>query len=96
MGLKAERLKTQAMSNDAPDSRSGALWERIKAGPHRWGEFLHDVRVEMRQVTWPSREDVMSTTAVVIVAVAFFGLFFFGVDSTVAFLMAQLLRLFGH
>jgi preprotein translocase subunit SecE len=99
MGLKAERLKTQAMSNDSPDSRSGALtswWERMKATPHRWGEFLHDVRVEMRQVTWPSREDVMSTTAVVIVAVAFFGVFFFGVDSTVAFLMAQLLRLFGH
>ena len=68
----------------------------MKQHPKRWGEFLHEVRVELRQVTWPSREDVMSTTAVVIVAVAFFGVFFFGVDSTVAFLMAQLLRLFGH
>jgi len=96
MGLKAERLKTQAMSNDAPESGSGALWVRIKAAPHRWGEFLHDVRVEMRQVTWPSREDVASTTAVVIVAVAFFGVFFFGVDSTVGFLLSRLLRLFGH
>jgi preprotein translocase subunit SecE len=101
MALKAERLKTQAMSNDAPEPRSGAgaltgLWDRIKAVPQRWGGFLHEVRVEMRQVTWPSRDDVMSTTAVVIVAVAFFGVFFFGVDTTVGFLLARLLRLFGH
>ena len=38
-------------------------------------EFLHDVRVEMKQVTWPSREDVVSTTGVVIATVAFFGVF---------------------
>ena len=38
-------------------------------------EFLHDVRVETKQVTWPSREDVVSTTGVVIATVAFFGIF---------------------
>ena len=38
-------------------------------------EFLHDVRVEMKQVTWPSRDDVVSTTGVVIATVAFFGIF---------------------
>ena len=38
-------------------------------------EFLHDVRVEMKQVTWPNREDVISTTGVVIATVAFFGVF---------------------
>ena len=29
----------------------------------------------MKQVTWPNREDVMSTTGVVIATVAFFGVF---------------------
>ena len=38
-------------------------------------EFLHDVRVEMKQVTWPNRDDVVSTTGVVIATVAFFGVF---------------------
>ena len=38
-------------------------------------EFLHEVRVEMKQVTWPNREDVISTTGVVIATVAFFGVF---------------------
>ncbi len=42
--------------------------------------FLHEVRVETRQVTWPSVDDVRSTTAVVIVTVFFFGVFLFLVD----------------
>ncbi|MGD1212685.1 MAG: preprotein translocase subunit SecE [Candidatus Acidiferrales bacterium] len=44
--------------------------------PKRLGNFLHEVRVEMKQVNWPSRADVMSTTIVVIVTVTFFGLYF--------------------
>ena len=43
-----------------------------------WSEFLHDVRVEMRQVTWPTRRKCVSTTGVVIVTVAFLWLFFCG------------------
>ena len=49
--------------------------------PHRLRSFFHDVRVEMKQVNWPSRLDVWSTTIVVIVTVAFFALFFFFTDS---------------
>jgi preprotein translocase subunit SecE len=47
----------------------------------RLGTFFHDVRVEMKQVNWPSRLDVWSTTIVVIVTVGFFALFFFMTDS---------------
>ena len=49
--------------------------------PRRLRQFLHDVRVEMRQVNWPSRDDVVSTTIVVTVTVAFFGAYFFFTDS---------------
>ena len=31
--------------------------------------FLTDVRVELKKVTWPNRQDTMSSTAVVIVVV---------------------------
>ena len=47
----------------------------------RLRSFFHDVRVEMNQVNWPSRADVISTTLVVIVTVAFFGLFLFDTDT---------------
>jgi preprotein translocase SecE subunit len=85
MALHAERLK--ATSGDAPESRTGALWERIKEHPKRWGEFLHEVRVELRQVTWPTRHEVVVTT---------FGVFFFGVDSTVGWLLNRLFTIFKH
>ncbi|WP_251197217.1 preprotein translocase subunit SecE [Anaerotardibacter muris] len=38
-------------------------------------QFFSDVRAEMRRVTWPSRQDVMQWTGVVIVALLFFGVF---------------------
>ena len=31
---------------------------------------MHDVRVEMGKVTWPSRQDLVQSTIVVLVAVA--------------------------
>jgi preprotein translocase subunit SecE len=94
MALQADRLKTQAMSNEQPDSRGGAFLGRLKAYPDRWHSFLHDVRVEMRQVTWPTRHEVITTTFVVIVAVAFFGIFFFLVDSTVTYVLNGVYSLF--
>ena len=58
-------------------------------------EFLHDVRIEMRQVTWPSREDVISTTGVVIATVFFFGLFLAVVDWLVQRGVAYVFKIFG-
>ena len=56
--------------------------------PRRIRSFLHDVRVEMKQVNWPSRQDVWSTTIVVTVTVAFFGVYFAITDGI-------LVRLYG-
>ncbi|HJY91185.1 MAG TPA: preprotein translocase subunit SecE, partial [Candidatus Acidoferrum sp.] len=57
-------------------------------------EFLHDVRVEMKQVTWPNRDDVVSTTTVVIVTVAFFGVFLAIVEKIAQFGLDKLLNYF--
>jgi preprotein translocase subunit SecE len=54
---------------------------KIGQYPHRFRTFLEDVRVEMKKVNWPSREDVWSTTMVVVVTVTFFALYFFITDS---------------
>lgn len=37
--------------------------------------FLSEVRSEMRRVTWPSKQEVLQWTGVVIVALLFFGIF---------------------
>ena len=46
----------------------------------RWWEFLHDVRSEMRRVTWPSMKEVQNTTIITVMAVIFFAVYLFLVD----------------
>ena len=69
---KEEGVRGGGGSGNGLSSAIGSLGEH----PRRLRQFLHDVRVEMKQVNWPSRSDVWSTTIVVIVTVAFFGVFF--------------------
>ncbi len=92
----AEKMNQAAAPGGHEERRMPEWLERLIERPRRWREFLHDVRIEMRQVTWPSRRDVIVTTAVVIVAVAFFGVFFFVVDSGVQWLMKHLWNYFKH
>ena len=73
-----------------------AAFEKIGEYPRQWRSFLHEVRVEMRQVTWPTRREVFVTTWVVIVTVAFFGVFFFGVDSAASWFVQRVIKFFGH
>ena len=70
-----------------PVGKVGAQWQRLRS-------FFHDVRVEMRKVNWPSRADVISTTVVVAVTVAFFGVYFFLVDSGFSYLIQRVLKYF--
>jgi len=64
--------------------------------PKRLRSFLHDVRVEMKHVNWPSRQDVWSTTVVVVVTVAFFGLFFWATDGIFGRLYIWVNNYFHH
>ncbi|HUE51315.1 MAG TPA: preprotein translocase subunit SecE [Terriglobales bacterium] len=54
---------------------------RIKAWPERIKSFYNDVRTEMKKVTAPTFKEVQATTAVVIVTVFLFGVYFFVVDT---------------
>ena len=54
---------------------------KVASYPRRLRTFLHEVKIELRQVNWPSRQEVWSTTIVVTITVAFFGLYFFATDA---------------
>jgi preprotein translocase subunit SecE len=77
--------------------RESPEWlQRITDYPRRFRQFLHEVRVEMRQVTWPTRDDVRGTTLVVILTVFFFGFFLFVVDLGVSQMVEKILKAFRH
>ncbi len=73
--------KVKDMSNAAAPGALTGWVEKPKAGLGRVRDFFHDVRMELRHVTWPSWNDVRATTLVVIVTVFFFGLYFWLVDN---------------
>ena len=56
----------------------------------RTTQFLHDVRAEMRRVSWPSAKEVKNTTIITLIAVVFFAIYLFLIDRVWAFLIEHL------
>ena len=61
----------------------------------RLSNFLKDVRSELKKVTWPSKNEVTSTTIVVIAATIFFGFYLFFMDVIFSWVITQIKSLFG-
>jgi preprotein translocase subunit SecE len=55
----------------------------------RLSRYLREVKQELKKVTWPSKQEIISSTMVVIVAVFFFILLVGGLD----FLFGKLVKL---
>ena len=60
----------------------------------RIGPFLKEVKAEMRKVTWPSRNEVYSTTIVVIIATLFFGFYLFFMDLIFSWVISRIQSIF--
>jgi preprotein translocase subunit SecE len=93
MAMQAVKVKNDSQGNAITGVASG-LGEKVTGSIEGTKEFLHDVRVEVKQVTWPSREDVISTTGVVIATVAFFGVFLAIVEKLAQLGLDRLLKYF--
>jgi preprotein translocase subunit SecE len=91
----AVKVKNEESQGNAITGAAAGIGQKVTGTVHDTREFLHDVRVEMKQVTWPSREDVVSTTGVVIATVFFFGVFLAIVDWLVQMGLARVFKIFG-
>ncbi len=61
----------------------------------RFFPFLKEVRAEMKKVTWPSKNEVYSTTIVVLIATFFFGFYLFFMDIIFSWIITRIRSLFG-
>jgi preprotein translocase subunit SecE len=94
MATQAVKVKNDESQSSAITGVTSGIGEKVTGSIEGTREFLHDVRVEVKQVTWPSREDVISTTGVVIATVAFFGVFLAIVEKLAQFGLDRLLKYF--
>jgi len=65
---------------------------KIRAWRCAWASFLRESRAELRKVTWPNRQELVTYTAVVIVTTAIVAIFLGVIDLVVS----QLLGLLGR
>ena len=57
-------------------------------------DFLNNVKLEMRKVSWPGKKEVYGTTIVVVGAVFFFGIYLGLVDLALHFSVARIFNFF--
>lgn len=61
----------------------------------RFFTFLKEVRAEIKKVTWPSKNEVYSTTIVVLFATFFFGFYLYFMDIILSWMINQIQSLLG-
>jgi preprotein translocase subunit SecE len=77
-------------------THGASFGERLKSWPERTKSFYNDVRTEMRKVTAPSWKEVQATTAVVVITVFIFGVYFFIIDNVIQRGVTFLFGYFGN
>jgi preprotein translocase subunit SecE len=60
----------------------------------RTRDYINELKIEMRRVTWPNRKQVQGTTAVVIFSVFLFAAYFEVVDSILSRGVTAVFRIF--
>ena len=63
------------------------LWVRFR-------EYFVQVRVEMKRVTWPGKQEVYGTTVMVILTTFLFGIYFWVCDEAFSVTISQILKFF--
>jgi preprotein translocase subunit SecE len=75
-GKRADAKPARGRAPQRSRSRAGKPAERRSLL-----KFLHDVRIELGKVTWPTRKELMQSTLVVLVAVAIAAVYTFALDT---------------
>jgi preprotein translocase subunit SecE len=88
------KLKHRESTNEGSPIGMQGTFGKIAEYPKRIAKYVHDVRVEMSKVNWPSRDDVVSTTVVVVITVGLFAAYFAAIDTGLSYLVNRLFKLF--
>ena len=94
-----EPTKKKMDKSDSGDSGRSKASSSSGGGPlwpvRKWNElvtFFSEVRTELKKVTWPAKQEVYSTTIVIVATTIFFGFYLWLVDLGCTKLLAQMLR----
>jgi|YNPMSStandDraft_1061717.scaffolds.fasta_scaffold296993_1 preprotein translocase subunit SecE len=84
---EAERAKPATSGAGKPPIRKTPSFARIR-------QFLNDVWIELKRCEWPTREQVIRSTLIVLGFIALMGLYIGALDALLSW-VTRALRLFG-
>jgi preprotein translocase subunit SecE len=84
MANKSPEKGKQAKKTKAAAPKKDGIFKKIT-------NYFHNVRLEIKRTTWPSRDEVLRMSLIVIGALLFFGVFIFIAD----WVMTNLLDLYS-
>jgi preprotein translocase subunit SecE len=80
---RAQEGEEQRTERQPVDAVPAGTLERTETKRTSPGQFLREVRGELKKVAWPSRGEVVSYTLVVLVTTAVLTAFVFGLDEII-------------
>jgi preprotein translocase subunit SecE len=88
-----------ARFGEGPEGRAARRERNVKGERagffERVAQFWHDIRAELRRVSWPTMKQVQSTTIITIIACAFFAVYLYVIDYGFTKLIGGLTKLLG-
>jgi preprotein translocase subunit SecE len=97
-GIEASKGKAEvAIAKPAPSIRKSAVGDKPKAVTtdpsvlQKSMQFLREVKIELKKVTWPTRKQTMGSTVVVVILTMIFSLFLGLVDVSLSGLIRVVL-----
>lgn len=67
-------------------------WKKVQTAWLAFKKFLREVRVEMQKVSWPSRNEVIGSTIIVLIAVVAMTVFVSSVDELLSRVLSIVLQ----
>jgi preprotein translocase subunit SecE len=81
---KAGQLNADGSQAAPSRERKAAASQGVKSERTRPREFLREVRLELRKVTWPTRDEVIRLSTIVLVVLVIFTALVFALDTAFA------------
>ncbi len=70
---------------------AGFILFQTERGRNLW-VLMRDARSEVRRVIWPTRQETLQTTVIVVILILVFALILWGLDSFLSWIVQMLLR----
>jgi preprotein translocase subunit SecE len=85
----------EARKMEESGGRGPWLQEALTYVPRKYAElrtFFVEVRSELKSVTWPGRQEIQSTTIVVVLTAVFFGFYLYSLDLVFSWIDTHVLK----